>query len=237
MLRAGPRGLDNVRNIAAYYRHSGGEINNDRGNMKIEISGGIAANMFKALDIARGRDAMRVALTGINWEIAGGVHTFTTTDSYRLHTVSVPDLAATYDDSVLLSGDIVKAAQDAAKAAGKNGTVVLERDSIYDVPVYRVYGTNNEIANSGVIHSWPVFVIGHEFPACRSIIDGSTDIELPALFNGKYLAGLIDAATLWAGKDRPITVETIHATKPSRVTATNDYGTFTGLVMPQRGGK
>ncbi len=202
--------------------------------MRIEINGGIAVNMFKALDIARGRDAMRVALSGANWEIAGGVHTFTTTDSYRLHTVSVPDLAATYDDSVLLSGDIVKAIQVCAKAAGKNGTVALELADTHLPRHCDVSGVNDIGA---AISRVTVDILNNEFPTCRSIIDGATDIELPALFNGKYLAGLIDAATLWAGKDKPVTVESIHATKPGRVTAANDYGTFTGIVMPQRAGK
>jgi hypothetical protein len=57
------------------------------------------------------------------------------------------------------------------------------------------------------------------------------------LFNGKYLGDLIDAAALWAGKDSPITVESVHATKPSRIVSANYSGTFTGVVMPQRGGK
>ena len=205
-------------------------MNNDRGNMKIELPGGVAVDMFKALDIARGRDAMRGALSGVNWEIAGGVHTFTTTDSYRLHTVTVPDTGATYDDSVILSGDIIKAVQFCAKAAGKGGTVLLER---FDGNVNLTGADSMGAALLGA----NVDILDNEFPTCRSIIDGATDIELPALFNGKYLAGLIDAATLWAGKDSPITVETIHATKPGRVTAANDYGTFTGVIMPQRGGK
>ena len=198
--------------------------------MKIELPGGVAVDMFKALDIARGRDAMRVALSGVNWEIVGGVHTFTTTDSYRLHTVTVPDTGATYDDSVLLSGDIVKAIQVCAKAIGKNGTVLLER---FDGSV-NVSGVNDIGA---AISRVTVDILNNEFPTCRSIIAGANDIELPALFNGKYLGGLIDAATLWAGKDKPVVVESIHATKPGRVTAANDYGTFTGVIMPQRGGK
>lgn len=231
MLRAGPRGLDNVRNIAAHYPpFPVGDINNHRGNMKIELPGGVAVDMFKALDIARGRDAMRVALSGVNWEIVGGVHTFTTTDSYRLHTVAVPDTGATYDDSALLSGDIVKAAQICAKAVGKTGTVLLER---FVGPV-NVSGMNDIGA---AISRVTVNILDNEFPTCRSIIDGANDIELPALFNGKYLGGLIDAATLWAGKDRPVTVESIHASKPGRVSSTNSVGTFTGVIMPQRGDK
>jgi hypothetical protein len=202
--------------------------------MRIEISGGIAVDMFKALDIARGRDAMRVALSGVNWEIAGGVHTFTTTDSYRLHTVTVPDTGATYEDSVILSGDIVKAVQVCAKAAGKGGNIVLEIGEKLGVQFCDIHGTH---VVGGIIHSDIVFCLNNEFPTCRSIIDGATDIELPALFNGKYLGGLIDAATLWAGKGGQVIVESIHARKPGRVTAANDYGVFTGVIMPQRGGK
>jgi hypothetical protein len=203
--------------------------------MRIEISGGIAVNMFKALDIARGRDAMRVALSGVNWEIVGGVHTFTTTDSYRLHTVAVPDSGATYEDSVLLSGDIVKAVQVAAKAAGKNGTVLLEIVEQLGVRYCNVGDGKDTPEWAGVLYYGGVPCMSNEFPTCRSIIDGANDIELPALFNGKYLAGLIDAATLWAGKDRPVTVESVHATKPGRVTSTNSVGMFTGVLMPQRG--
>lgn len=198
--------------------------------MRIELPGGIAVDMFKALDIARGREAMRYALTGVNWEIVGGVHTFTTTDSYRLHTVTVPDTGATYDDSVLLSGDIVKAIQVCAKAAGKGGTVLLER---FDGSV-NVSGVNDIGA---AISRVTVDILNNEFPTCRSIIDGANDIELPALFNGKYLGGLIDAATLWAGKDRPVKIESIHASKPGRVSSANSIGTFTGVIMPQRGDK
>lgn len=199
--------------------------------MRIDIPGGVAVNMFKALDIARGRDAMRVALSGVNWEIVGGVHTFTTTDSYRLHTVTVPDTGSTYDDSLILSGDVVKAVQACAKAAGKNGVVTL--DTFHD-------GSCDVAGGDGIAAPEcrvTVLILNNEFPTCRSIIDGANDIELPALFNGKYLGGLIDAATLWAGKDRPVTVESIHASKPGRVSSTNSVGTFTGVLMPQRGDK
>jgi hypothetical protein len=137
----------------------------------------------------------------------------------------------------LLSGDIVKAVQVCAKAVGKTGNVSLELGE-YAEDIRRfcdVSGVN--IAGDTVSRVAVECLDYSQFPTCRSIIDGATDIELPALFNGKYLAGLIDGATLWAGKDSPIIVETIHATKPSRITAANDYGTFTGLVMPQRGGK
>jgi len=202
--------------------------------MRIEINGGIAVDMFKALDIARGRDAMRVALSGVNWEIVGGVHTFTTTDSYRLHTVTVPDTGATYEDSVILSGDIVKAVQVCAKAAGKGSNIVLEIGEKLGVQFCDIHGTH---VVGGIIHSDIVFCLNNEFPQCATIINMAKEVELPALFNGKYLAGVIDAATLWAGKDSPVTVESIHARKPGRVTASNDYGTFTGVIMPQRGGK
>jgi hypothetical protein len=199
--------------------------------MRIELPGGIAADMFKAVNTARATDPMRLALTGVNWEIVAGVHTFTTTDSYRLHTVTVADSIPLHDDNVILSGDIVKAVQACAKAVGKNGNVVLEH---FDGSV-NVSGVND--IGAAISRVTVECLDSFEFPTCRSIIDRATDIELPALFNGKYLAGLIDAATLWAGKDRPVTVESIHASKPGRITAANDYGTFTGVIMPQRGGK
>jgi len=201
--------------------------------MRIEISGGVAGNLFKAVDTARATDAMRLALTGVNWEIAAGVHIFTATDSYRLHTVSIPDLTATYENSVLLSGDIVKAVQVCAKAVGKTGNVVLELAG--DSPKHCFVSGVNVAGDT--ISRVTVECLSNEYPTCRSIVDGATEIELPALFNGKYLAGLVDAATLWAGKDSPITVESIHAAKPGRIVSANDYGTFTGVVMPQRGGK
>jgi len=199
--------------------------------MRIEIDSNAAVNLFKAVDKARATDPMRLALTGINWEIVGGVHIFTATDSYRLHTVSIPDPTATYSDSVLLSGDIVKAVQACAKAGGKGGILTLER---YDTFV-KVSGFNN--VGVTVTEMTVNLILYTEYPTCRSIIDGATEIELPALFNGKYLGDLIDAATLWAGKDSPITVESVHATKPGRIVSANYSGTFTGVVMPQRGGK
>jgi DNA polymerase III sliding clamp (beta) subunit (PCNA family) len=178
--------------------------------MRIEIDSNAAVNLFKAVDKARAADPMRIALTGINWEIVGGVHIFTATDSYRLHTVSIPDSTATYSDSVLLSGDVVKAVQVCAKAGGKGGILTLER---YDTFV-KVSGFNN--VGVTVTEMTVNLILNTEYPTCRSIIDG---------------------ATLWAGKDSPITVESVHARKPSRIVSANDYGVFTGVVMPQRGGK
>ena len=204
--------------------------------MKIELPGGVAVNMFKAVNTARATDKMRLALTAVNWEIVGGVHTFTATDSFRLHTVSIPEPTATYSDSALLSGDIVKMVQACAKIGGKDNTVALEITDRYGVRFCDVFvGTVREIGASNLCGS--VECLSNEYPTHRSIIDGATDIELPALFNGKYLGDLIDAATLWAGKDSPITVESVHATKPSRIVSANEFGTFTGVVMPQRGGK
>jgi DNA polymerase III sliding clamp (beta) subunit (PCNA family) len=201
--------------------------------MKIELPCGVAVNMFKALDGARANDKLRLALTGVNWEIVGGVHTFTATDSYRLHTVSITDPTATYQNSVLLSSGIVKAVQVCAKAVGKTGNVVLALAG--DSPKHCfVSGVN---VASDTVSRVTVECLSNEYPTCRSIIDGATDIELPALFNGKYLGDLVDVATLWAGKDSPVTVESVHATKPSRIVSANDYGTFTGVLMPQRGGK
>ena len=202
--------------------------------MRIELPGGVAVNMFKAVNTARATDKMRLALTAVNWEIVGGVHTFTATDSYRLHAVSIPDLTATYSDSVVLSGYVIDAVKNCAKAVGKGGNVVLEIGEKFDAKYCDVYGTH---VVGGVIDTNIVQCLSIEYPSCRSIIDGATDIELPALFNGKYLGDLVDAATLWAGKDSPVIVESVHARKPSHIISNNDFGTFTGVVMPQRGGK
>jgi DNA polymerase III sliding clamp (beta) subunit (PCNA family) len=201
--------------------------------MRIELPGGVAADMFKAVNTARATDPMRLALTGVNWEIVGGVHIFTATDSYRMHTVSISAPTAIYENSVLLSGDTVKAVQVCAKAVGKTGNVVLALAG--DSPRHCFVSGVNVAGDT--VSMVTVECLSNEYPTCRSIIDGATDIELPALFNGKYLGGLIDGATLWAGKGGQVIVESIHATKPSRITAANDYGVFTGLVMPQRGGK
>lgn len=202
--------------------------------MKIELPGGVATDMVKAVETARSRDASRENLTGIYWEIADGVHTFSATDGYRLHTISIPDPGATYADSVLLSGDIVKAVQSCAKSVGKEGTVTLEKETMGD---YNTHCMVSGVVKERTISQSVVGTLSAEFPTCRSIIDGANDIELPALFNGKYLAGLIDAATLWAGKNGRVSVESIHARKPSRIISNNDYGTFTGIVMPQRVGE
>lgn len=202
--------------------------------MRIELPGGVAVNMFKSVNTARANDKTRLALTAVNWEIVGGVHTFTATDSYRLHTVSIPDPTATYSDSVVLSGYVIDAVKNCAKAIGKGGNVVLEIGEKFDAKYCDVYGTH---VVGGVIDTNIVQCLSIEYPSCRSIIDGASQIELPALFNGKYLGELVDAATLWAGKDSPVIVESVHATKPSRIVSANEFGTFTGVVMPQRGGK
>ena len=204
--------------------------------MKLELPGGAAVDMFKALDSARGRDRMRVALSGVNWKIDMGVHSFTTTDSFRMHNVTLNAFGATYDDSVILDGEILNVVKACAKAAGKNNTVVLEIEEKFSVQYCNVFiGTVNEIGAPSLFAA--VGTIVNEFPECSSIVQRSNDTEVPALFNGQYLGALVDAAALWAGKDSPVTVESVHASKPSRIVSANNYGTFTGLVMPQRGGK
>ncbi|CAB4156103.1 hypothetical protein UFOVP668_35 [uncultured Caudovirales phage] len=202
--------------------------------MKIELPCGVAVNMFKALDGARANDKLRLALTGVYWEQVGGVHTFITCDSFRLHRVTVQESTAQYSQDILLSGDIVKAVQTCAKTIGKDGTVKLEIETMGD---YDTHCLVSGVVKDRILFDVVVNTLSVVFPSCRSIIDGATDIELPALFNGKYFGGLVDAATLWAGKDSPITVESVHATKPSRIVSANEFGTFTGVVMPQRGGK
>jgi DNA polymerase III sliding clamp (beta) subunit (PCNA family) len=204
--------------------------------MKLELPGGAAVDMFKALDSARGRDRMRTALLGVSWKIAGGVHSFTTTDSFRMHNVTLNEKGSLYDGNVILDSEILNVVKACAKAAGKGNTVVLEIEDKFSVLYCNVFiGTVREIGAPSLFGT--VSTINNEFPECSSIVDRSHETDIPALFNGQYLGALVDAAALWAGKDSPITVESIHATKPSRIVSANDYGTFTGLVMPQRGGE
>jgi len=202
--------------------------------MKIELPCGVAVNMFKALDGARANDKLRLALTGVYWEQVGGVHTFITCDSFRLHRVTIQESTAQYSQDILLSGDIVKAVQTCAKTIGKDGTVKLEIETMGD---YDTHCLVSGVVNDRTMFDAVVDTLNVEYPKLGSIINGATEIELPALFNGKYLGDLVDAATLWAGKNNTVTVESVHATKPSRVSSTNYVGTFCGVVMPSRGGK
>lgn len=202
--------------------------------MKIELSSGSATNLFKAVDAARAKELTRLALTGIYWEYSDGVHTFTSTDSFRLHRVTINEPTTQYPLGMLLSGDIVKAVQNCAKTIGKDGIVKLEIETMGDYPTHCLV--------SGVVKDRTMFdtvvdTLNVEYPKLDSIINGATDIELPALFNGKYLGDLVNAATLWAGKNNTVTIESVHATKPSRVSSTNYVGVFCGVVMPSRGGK
>ena len=202
--------------------------------MKLELSGGSATNLFKAVNAARATEPMRLALTGILWESSGGVHAFTATDSFRMHRITVKESSQQHSIEYVLSGDVVKAVQNCAKSVGKDGKVTLETETMGD---YNTHCLVSGVVKERVISQVVVETLNVEYPKCSSFFDGPTEIELPALFNGKYLGDLIDAATLWAGKNGVISVDSLHSGKPGRVGSTNFDGVFCGIIMPSRGGK
>ena len=200
--------------------------------MFLSLDAALAAKLFKAVGVAVGKEPNRIALTGVQWKCGPAGNTFTATDSYRAHVVTLGETPYTGD--IVMSGEIVKAVASVAKAAGKNGYVTLELVDGDTGKAVVVSGITD--GGTVAISTATVTCIDVEFPNIEMVLAraGASD-GLPVFYSGKYLGSTIDAATVWSGDQ--ICVDSVHTMEPGKVTARNDYGVFTGIIMPQRAGR
>jgi DNA polymerase III sliding clamp (beta) subunit (PCNA family) len=202
--------------------------------MKITLTTAQAVSLAKGIAPAISTDAGKHNLHSIQVTTTGEYATFTATDGYRLHRITVPQTDIDPREPIQLGGvELVGALLIAAKATGKGiNTVELLFDNEEKVVV----------TGTGVTSNVPVMNV--EFPACASILDMGGETESGACYDTAYLAEMITAAGHISGKakknaygnEQLVKIENIHPKKPMHVTA-QSVATgiqFHGVLMPRR---
>lgn len=202
--------------------------------MKITLTTAQAVSLAKGIAPAISNDPVRLHLHSVQVITTGDYATFTATDGYRLHSVTVPQTDIDPREPIQLGGvELVGALLGTAKAIGKgSGDIVLTTD----------IGGKVVATGAGVTMNIPI--VNVEFPACASILDMGGDTESGACYDTVYLADMVTAAGHISGKakkntygnEQLVKIENIHPKKPMHVTA-QSVATgmqFHGVLMPRR---
>lgn len=212
--------------------------------MRITLSTAQAVTLAKAIKPAIGTDQVRVHLTTVEIAATDGGVTFTATDGYRMHQVTV----AASDGWVFVPGEKINVAGKElvsnlalfAKNNGKGeGSVTLRNVTDDGAEISNLMMTSS---SSMVV---AVDIIDREFPNCASILDSEpATSELVCQFEAEYLADIVTAAGAVSKANKrkgmpamsPVKILNLNPSKPCHVTATNsDLGMeFHGVIMPQR---
>jgi hypothetical protein len=193
--------------------------------MKLLLSATDAATLGKVLALAISDDKVKLHLRTVRIASDGaGTISFTATDGYIAHRVSVESGVESMPDYDLVIDGIVfiGALLMAAKNTVKGGTVELS--TTYDGVVNVSSGSVNVACDV-----WNI-----DTPPLDSIIADTADIEAGVLFNGTKLGDIVKAATLVTGKNGIVTMSTMNTRKPGKLTADSDTLSFIGVIMPCR---
>lgn len=202
--------------------------------MKITLTTAQAVALAKSIAPAVSDDPVRVHLQTVQVVTTGENVTFTATDAYRLHRITVPQTDIDPCEPLQLGGvELVGALLGTARAIGK-GSGVIELH--YD------YGT--KVVATGAGESMNVPVLDVAFPSCAHILDPEPETESGAYYDTVFLADLVTAAGYISGKTKKgsgndvqrVKIMNIHPRKPMHVT-TENYSTgmtFYGVLMPRR---
>jgi hypothetical protein len=209
--------------------------------MKITLTTAQAVALAKGIAPAISNDPGRYHLHSVQVVTTGEYVTFTATDGYRMHQITVPQTDIESGNTFQAAGvELVAALLSTAKAIGKgNGIIVMDYD----------YGNRLEVMSNYENLDVPtahmnVPVVHVEFPPCASILDMPVETESGAYYNAAYMADIATAAAHISGKARKgsndyagmMQIVNIHPNKPMHVTAQNTVTgmQFHGLLMPQR---
>jgi hypothetical protein len=202
--------------------------------MKITLTPAQAVSLAKGIAPAISTEPGKHNLHSIQVTTTGEYATFTATDGYRLHRITVPQTDIDPREPIQLGGvELVGALLIAAKATGKGiNTVEL------------LFENEEKIIVTGTGVSSNVPVVNVEFPACASILDMGGETESGASYDTVYLAEIVTAAGHISGKakkgtygnEQLVKIENIHPSKPMHVTAqsTATGMQFHGVLMPRR---
>ena len=209
--------------------------------MKITLTTMQAIGLAKSIAPAISTDPTRIHLHSIQVTTTGEYATFTATDGYRLHQITVPQTDIESCDTFQVGGvELVGALLHTAKVIGKgDGVVILDYD----------YGNRLEVLSNYENLDVPtahmnVPVVHVEFPPCAAILDVLPETESGAYYHAPYLADIATAASHISGKARKgshdnggmVQIVNIHPNKPMHVTAQSVVTgmQFHGVLMPQR---
>lgn len=202
--------------------------------MKITLTTAQAVSLAKGIAPAISTEVGKYNLHSIQVLTTGEYATFTATDGYRLHRITVPQTDIESGEWLQVGGvEFVGALLGTAKATGKgNGVVVLDYE----------YGDKVVATGAGVTMNIPIMNV--EFPACASILDMGGETESGACYDTVYLVEMVTAAGHISGKakkntygnEQLVKIENIHPKKPMHVTAqsTATGMQFHGVLMPRR---
>jgi len=209
--------------------------------MKITLTTAQAVALAKSIAPAISDDPTRFHLHSVQVVTTGEYATFTATDGYRMHRITVPQTSIESCESFQVGGvELVGALLNTAKTIGKgNGVVVLDYDYGNRLEVMSNY-ENLDVSTAHL----NVPVVHIEFPPCAAILDTPVETESGAYYHAPYLADIAAAAAHISGKAKKgshdnagmIQIVNIHPNKPMHVTAQNTVTgmQFHGLLMPQR---
>jgi hypothetical protein len=212
--------------------------------MRITLSTAQAVTLAKAIKPAIGTDPIRNHLMTVEIAATDGGATFTATDGYRMHQVTVAAAngwAYEPGEKINVAGkELVANLALLAKTNGTgDGTVTLANETEDRSQILNLMMTSS---SSMVV---VVDEIAREFPNCGAILNTEpATSELVCQFDSEYLADIITAAGV-VGKIKkskgieatsPIKILNLNPSKPCHITATNaDMGMeFYGVIMPQR---
>ena len=202
--------------------------------MKLTLTTAQAVSLAKGIAPAISTEPKRYHLQAIQITTTGEYATFTATDGYRLHRITVPQSSIASCDTFLVDGkELVGALLAAAKDIGKGSA-----DIVIDYDLDGVV----EVIGGGLTKF--VTELDLEFPPCGSLLDAGAEIESGAYYHAPYLADIATAAAHVSGKARKgshddagmVQIVNVHPSKPMHVTAQSTVTgmQFHGLLMPQR---
>lgn len=202
--------------------------------MKITLTTAQAVSLAKGIAPAISTEVGKYHLHSIQVLTTGEYATFTATDGYRLHSITVPQTDIDPIPTFQVGGvELVGALLGTAKAIGKgSGDIVLTTD------------TGGKVVATGAGVTMNIPIVNVEFPACASILDVGIETESGACYDTVYLAEIVTAAGHISGKakkntygnEQLVKIENIHPKKPMHVTA-QSVATgmqFHGVLMPRR---
>ena len=204
--------------------------------MKITLTTAQAVSLAKSISPAISTEPMKYHLHSVQVHTADGTTTFTATDGYRLHRITVPQTSGESCEPFQVGGvELVGALLGTAKAIGKG---------IDSVELVTEIGDKMVATGAGVTMNIPI--VNVDFPACASILDVNLETESGASYDTVYLADMITAAGHISGKKKVaakyisdagmVKIENIHPRKPMHVTASSTVTgmQFKGVLMPRR---
>ena len=202
--------------------------------MKITLTTAQAVALAKSIAPAISDNPAHPHLHTVQVVTTGEHVTFTATDAYRLHRITVPQTDIDPCEPLQLGGvELVGALLGTARAIGKGSGFV---EMHYD------YGT--KVVATGAGESMNVPVLDVAFPTCAAILDPEPETESGAYYDTVFLADIVTAAGHISGKTKKgsgndvqrVKIMNIHPRKPMHVTTENYVTgmTFYGVLMPRR---